>query len=206
MSTSTLQATARQPSASKVHRIILAASIGNTLEWFDLVVYGFFAVTIAKLFFPARTESISQMLTLGTFGVSYLVRPLGGFVLGSLADRAGRKTSLLLSIGLMMIGTLTIAIMPGYAAIGVWAPIGILLSRLMQGFSAGGEFGCSTAFLVEHAPERRGFMASWQFASQGPATLLASGFGALLTSQLSTAQLESWGGAFRSCSVLPSAQ
>jgi len=193
MSTHALQANALRPSAAKVHRIILAASIGNALEWFDLVVYGFFAVTIAKLFFPARTESISLMLTLGTFGISYLVRPLGGFVLGSLADRAGRKASLLLSIGLMMIGTLTIAIMPAYASIGVWAPVGILLSRLLQGFSAGGEFGCSTAFLVEHAPERRGFMGSWQFASQGLATLLASGFGALLTSQLSMAQLEAWG-------------
>ncbi|MFM0735469.1 MFS transporter [Paraburkholderia sediminicola] len=193
MSTSTLQASAARPSAAKVHRIILAASIGNALEWFDLVVYGFFAVTIAKLFFPARTEAISLMLTLGTFGISYLIRPLGGLVLGSLADRAGRKVSLLLSIGLMMIGTLAIAVMPPYAAIGLWAPAGIMLSRLIQGFSAGGEFGASTAFLVEHAPERRGFMGSWQFASQGLATLLASGFGALLTSQLTTAQLESWG-------------
>ncbi|MEW6341542.1 MAG: MFS transporter [Pseudomonadota bacterium] len=193
MNTSTLPAGAVRPSAAQVHRIILAASIGNALEWFDLVVYGFFAVTIAKLFFPASTEAISLMLTLGTFGISYLIRPLGGFVLGSFADRAGRKASMLLSIALMMIGTLLIAIMPGYATIGLWAPFGILLSRLMQGFSAGGEFGCSTAFLVEHAPERRGFMGSWQFASQGLATLLASGFGALLTSQLSGAQLESWG-------------
>nr|WKF56202.1 Proline/betaine transporter [Paraburkholderia busanensis] len=193
MITSTLQASTARPSAAKAHRIILAASIGNALEWFDLVVYGFFAVTIAKLFFPARTEAISLMLTLGTFGISYLIRPLGGLVLGSLADRAGRKASLLLSIALMMLGTLTIALMPSYAVIGLWAPAGIMLSRLVQGFSAGGEFGASTAFLVEHAPERRGFMGSWQFASQGLATLLASGFGALLTSQLSNAQLEAWG-------------
>src|ERR1700756_3721936 len=109
-------------------RTVIAASIGNALEWFDLVVYGFFAVTIAKLFFPASTEAMSLMLTLGTFGISYLIRPLGGLVLGSLADRAGRKASLLLSIGLMMIVTLTIAVMPSYAAIGLWAPVGILLS------------------------------------------------------------------------------
>ena len=89
MITSTLSASASRPSATKVHRIILAASIGNSLEWFDLVVYGFFAVTIARLFFPARTEAISLMLTLGTFGISYLMRPLGGLALGSLADRAG---------------------------------------------------------------------------------------------------------------------
>ena len=162
MSTSTLQANAARPSAAKVHRIILAASIGNALEWFDLVVYGFFAVTIAKLFFPARTESISLMLTLGTFGISYLMRPLGGFVLGSLADRAGRKASLLLSIGLMMIGTLTIAIMPAYASIGVWAPVGILLSRLLQGFSAGGEFGARPRFWSNTHPSGA---ASWAVGS-----------------------------------------
>jgi MHS family proline/betaine transporter-like MFS transporter len=89
MITSALPASAARPSAAKVHRIILAGSIGNALEWFDLVVYGFLAVTIARLFFPARTEAISLMLTLGTFGISYLIRPLGGLALGSLADRAG---------------------------------------------------------------------------------------------------------------------
>ncbi|KVW83508.1 MFS transporter [Burkholderia cepacia] len=184
---------AAHPSAAKIRRIIFAASIGNALEWFDLIVYGFFAVTIAKLFFPATSEATSLMLTLGTFGLSYLIRPIGGFVLGAYADRAGRKASLLLSIAMMMAGTLLIASMPTYASIGILAPLGIMLSRLMQGFSAGGEFASSTAFLVEHAPQRRGFMSSWQFASQGLATLLASGFGALLTSTLTTAQLESWG-------------
>jgi MHS family proline/betaine transporter-like MFS transporter len=194
MNTTTLTPNAPvAPSAAKIRRIIFAASIGNALEWFDLVVYGFFAVTIAKLFFPSTSEATSLMLTLGTFGLSYLIRPIGGFVLGAYADRAGRKASLLLSISLMMAGTLLIAAMPTYAQIGVLAPLGILLSRLMQGFSAGGEFASSTALLVEHAPGRRGFMSSWQFASQGLSTLLASGFGALLTSTLSAAQLESWG-------------
>ncbi|WDD94283.1 MFS transporter [Burkholderia sp. FERM BP-3421] len=182
-----------RPGAATTRRIIIAASIGNALEWFDLIVYGFFAVTIAKLFFPATSEATSLMLTLGTFGLSYLIRPIGGFVLGAYADRAGRKASLLLSIGMMMGGTLLIAAMPTYASIGIFAPLGIIVSRLMQGFSAGGEFASSTALLVEHAPQRRGFMSSWQFASQGLATLLASGFGALLTSTLTPAQLESWG-------------
>jgi len=174
-------------------RVILAASIGNALEWFDILVYGFFAATISKLFFPAADNTVSLMLTLGTFAVSYVVRPVGGLVLGAYADRIGRKRALMLSIRLMMFATLVIAIMPSYADIGVLAPLAILLARLVQGFSAGGEFGSATAFLVEHAPDRRGFMASWQFASQGLATLLASAFGTVLTATLSTAQLESWG-------------
>ncbi|KVP35744.1 MFS transporter [Burkholderia ubonensis] len=194
MNTTTLTTPeAVHPGTAKMRRLILAASIGNALEWFDLIVYGFFAVTIAKLFFPATSEATSLLLTLGTFGLSYLIRPIGGLVLGAYADRAGRKASLLLSIGMMMGGTLLIATMPTYASIGLLAPLGIMLSRLMQGFSAGGEFASSTAFLVEHAPQRRGFMSSWQFASQGLATLLASGFGALLTGTLTPAQLESWG-------------
>lgn len=177
----------------KTRRVIIAASIGNALEWFDILVYGFFAATISKQFFPAADETVSLLLTLGTFAVSYVVRPLGALVLGAYADRAGRKRALMLSIRLMMVATLVIAIMPPYAKIGLVAPIAILLARLVQGFSAGGEFGSATAFLVEHAPEKRGFMASWQFASQGFATLLASAFGTVLTATLSDAELESWG-------------
>jgi MFS transporter, MHS family, proline/betaine transporter len=174
-------------------RVIIAASIGNALEWYDVLVYGFFAATISKLFFPSADETVSLLLALGTFAVAYVVRPLGALVLGAYADRVGRKAALMLSIQLMMVGTLLIAIMPPYAQIGVIAPILILLARLVQGFSAGGEFGSATAFLVEHAPDKRGFMASWQFASQGFSTLLASAFGTVLTATLSDAQLQSWG-------------
>ncbi|MFE2442947.1 MFS transporter [Streptomyces sp. NPDC021218] len=177
----------------KVHRVIVAASIGNALEWFDILVYGFFAATISKQFFPTADETVSLLLTLGTFAVAYVVRPVGALVLGAYADRAGRKRALMLSIRLMMVATLVIATMPPYAKIGLVAPIAILLARLVQGFSAGGEFGSATAFLVEHMPEKRGFMASWQFASQGLATLLASAFGTVLTATLSDAKLESWG-------------
>ncbi|MBO3681331.1 MFS transporter [Streptomyces sp. NEAU-YJ-81] len=177
----------------KVHRVIIAASIGNALEWFDILIYGFFAATISKQFFPAADETVSLLLTLGTFAVAYVVRPVGALVLGAYADRAGRKRALMMSIRLMMAATLVIAIMPPYAKIGLIAPIAILLARLVQGFSAGGEFGSATAFLVEHMPEKPGFMASWQFASQGLATLLASAFGTVLTATLSDAQLESWG-------------
>ncbi|MGF6550317.1 MFS transporter [Paraburkholderia youngii] len=174
-------------------RAVAAASIGNALEWFDLVVYGFFAVTISKLFFPGGNDTVSLLLTLGTFGVSFFMRPLGAIVIGAYSDRAGRKAALTLSILLMMSGTLIIAILPTYQSIGLAAPLILVLARLMQGFSAGGEFGSATAFLAEHVPGRRGFYASWQMASQGLTTLLAAGFGALLTGGLSQEQMTSWG-------------
>lgn len=166
-------------------RAVVAASIGNALEWFDLVVYGFFAVVISKLFFPSGNDSVSILLTLGTFGVSFFMRPLGAIVLGAYADRAGRKAALTLSILLMMMGTFIIAVLPTYSSIGVAAPLILVLARLMQGFSAGGEFGSATAFLAEHVPGRRGFFASWQVASQGLTTLLAAIFGVVLTGKLS---------------------
>lgn len=178
---------------TNVYRLILATSIGNALEWFDLTVYGYFAVTVSRLFFPVQDRTVSLLLTLGTFALSYLARPVGALLLGAYADRKGRKASLLLSISMMTLGTGLMALMPTYASIGLLAPLGIFVSRLLQGFSAGGEFGSSTAFLIEHAPMRRGFMSSWQFSSQGISMMLASGFGAVLTSTLSTAQLESWG-------------
>lgn len=176
-----------------IYRLIVATSIGNALEFYDLVVYGYFASTLSKLFFPTTDKTVSLLLTLGTFALSYLARPVGAFVLGSYSDRKGRKASLTLSIAMMTLGTGMVALMPGYATIGVLAPIGIFASRLLQGFSAGGEFGSSTAFLTEHAPARSGFMASWQFASQGASVLVASAFGAVLTSTLTPAQLEGWG-------------
>ena len=178
---------------TSVFRLILATSIGNALEFYDLIVYGYFATTLSKLFFPTHDKTMSLLLTLGTFALSYLARPVGALVLGSYSDRCGRKASLTLSITMMTIGTGMVALMPTYAAIGILAPIGIFASRLLQGFSAGGEFGSSTAFLIEHAPKRSGFMSSWQFSSQGASVLLASAFGAVLTGTLSQGDLESWG-------------
>jgi len=178
---------------ASIYKLIVATSIGNALEFYDLVVYGYFASTLSKLFFPTTDKTVSLLLTLGTFALSYLARPVGAFVLGSYSDRKGRKASLTLSIAMMTLGTGMVALMPGYATIGLLAPIGIFASRLLQGFSAGGEFGSSTAFLTEHAPARSGFMASWQFASQGASVLVASAFGAVLTSTLTPAQLEGWG-------------
>jgi MHS family proline/betaine transporter-like MFS transporter len=174
-------------------RVIAAAAIGNALEWFDILIYGYFAVTISKVFFPGTDETASLLLTFATFGVSYFIRPLGAIVLGGYADRAGRKAALFLSIMLMMIGTLLMAVMPGYATIGILAPIGVLLARLMQGFAVAGEFGSATAFLAEHGSGRRGFFASWQWSGQGLATALASAFGFVLTTTLTPDQLQSWG-------------
>jgi MFS family permease len=162
-----------------ITRLVVAISVGNALEWYDITIYGYFAAYISKAFFPNNDPTISILLTFGTFGLAYFIRPIGGVVLGAYADRHGRKASLMISIVLMTFGTAAIAFMPTYETIGILAPIAVLAARLLQGFSAGGEFGSSTAFLVEHAPDRRGFIASWQFASQGLATLIASVFGVL---------------------------
>src|SRR5438270_9784779 len=117
-----------------MHRMLVAATIGNVLEWFDFVVYGFFAVTIAEVFFPAGNPTVSLLITFGAFGLAYFVRPLGAIVVGGFTDRAGRKAGLLLSIALMMIGTTLTPVTPGYAMIGIAAPIIHTLSRPVPGF------------------------------------------------------------------------
>ena len=182
------------PSRGKnVTKLVVATSLGNALEWFDISVYAYFAVYLSKAFFPTSDQTTSLLLTFGTFALTFLARPIGGVLLGTYADRYGRKASLLLSIAMMTFGTLAVACMPTYGQIGLLAPLLVIVARLVQGFSAGGEFGSSTAFLVEHMPGRRGFVASWQFASQGISSLLGSGFGLLLSTTLSQAELESWG-------------
>jgi MHS family proline/betaine transporter-like MFS transporter len=173
--------------------VIVAATIGNVLEWFDFLVYGFFAVTIAEVFFPANNPTISLLVTFGTFGLAYLVRPLGAIIVGTYTDRAGRKAGLTLSIGLMMIGTAMMVVTPGYATIGIAAPIIITIARLLQGFSVGGEFGSAVAFLVEHGGDRKGFSASWQWATTGIVSIIVSLFGLALTTMLSHEQLVDWG-------------
>src|SRR5580704_13901812 len=182
-----------RPGGKNITRLIVATSIGNALEWYDITVYGYFAAYLSKAFFPNSDPTISILLTFGTFGLSYLIRPIGGVVLGAYADRHGRKASLMISIVMMTLGTIVIAFMPTYETIGLLAPIAVLAARLVQGFSAGGEFGSSTAFLVEHAPERRGFIASWQFASQGVSALLSSVLGVGLISLMTPADMNAWG-------------
>ncbi len=178
---------------STLTRVIIAASIGNAMEWFDFLVYGYFAVTISKVFFPGADETASLLLTLGTFGAAYVVRPIGAIVIGAYTDRFGRRAGLTLSILLMVIGTTMTAVTPGYATIGLAAPILILIARLTQGFSVGGEFGSAVTFLAEQTASRKGFVASWQWASTGITGFLASGFGLVLSSVLSPEQLTDWG-------------
>ena len=184
-------ATPQQLVAAK--KAVISSSIGAALEWFDIIVYATFAVVIAENFFPETDGTVALLLTFATFAISYLIRPLGGMILGSYADRKGRKNALTLTLMLMMVGTLIMAVAPTYAMVGIWGAVIILLSRLIQGFSAGGEFGTATAFLIETAPHKKAFYASWQVAAQGASMLLASAFGYGLTQWLSEEALYSWG-------------
>jgi MHS family proline/betaine transporter-like MFS transporter len=179
--------------APRLAGVIVAATIGNILEWFDFLVYGFFAATLAEVFFPVGDPTASLLVTFGAFGLSYVVRPLGAAVIGTYTDRFGRKAGLTLSIGLMMVGTTLMVVTPGYAAIGIAAPLIITIARLLQGFSVGGEFGSAVAFLVEHAGDRKGYSASWQWSSTGVVAVIVALFGLALTTLLTHQQLLDWG-------------
>ncbi|MDQ2846804.1 MAG: MFS transporter, partial [Actinomycetota bacterium] len=191
------QNTATAPSAaaiSKARKAVIASAVGNALEWFDIIVYASFAVVISAEFFPKMSGFAALILTYLTFAVSYLIRPVGAAVIGDYADRAGRKKALTFTIVAMMIGTALMAFAPNAATIGpVAAGIWLLTSRLVQGFSAGGEFGSATTYLVESAPHRTGFYGSWQVATQGAALFLASLFGYLLNTFLAHDALYAWG-------------
>jgi MHS family proline/betaine transporter-like MFS transporter len=185
-----------RPEALGAHRrkAIVATVIGNGLEWFDWTVYSFFAVTISRQFFPTGNDLNSLLLAVATFGVGFFMRPVGGIVLGICSDRIGRKFALSLTIVLMALGTGIIGLTPNYAQIGMAAPILVVVARLLQGFSAGGEMGGATAFLTEYSPpEHRAYYSSWIQSSIGFAVLLGTGIGVLTTSMLDTESLNSWG-------------
>jgi MHS family proline/betaine transporter-like MFS transporter len=185
------QATAQERSGRKA---VIAASAGNALEWYDFTVYALFAVYIGQNFFHNSDPTVQLMASFLAFGLGFVVRPLGALVLGSYGDRAGRKAALTLTIMLMAVGTLLIAAAPPYAAIGVGAPLLIVCGRVLQGFSAGGEVGGATAFLVEHAPEgKRGQYASWLQASMGISNLLGALVATLVTTLLTEQQVGEWG-------------
>jgi MHS family proline/betaine transporter-like MFS transporter len=171
-----------------------AAVIGNVLEWYDFIVFGLLTVVISRLFFPTGSQYASLLLTTATFGVGFIMRPVGGIFLGIYADRKGRKAALLLIIGLMTLAIGMIAFAPTYAAIGIAAPLIIVLARLLQGFATGGEFSCATTFLVEIAPaHRRCFYGSWQLCGLGAAVLMGTLLGALVTRGLTPEALDRWG-------------
>jgi MHS family proline/betaine transporter-like MFS transporter len=173
---------------------IAAAVIGNALEWYDFIIFGFLTVVVSRLFFPAESQYASLLLTTATFGVGFFMRPIGGILLGIYADHHGRKAALLLIVGLMTAAIAMIGFAPTYAAIGVAAPLLIVLARLLQGFATGGEFASATSFLVESAPaHRRGFYGSWQMVGQGLAVLIGALLAALVTRTLTSEALDSWG-------------
>lgn len=183
--------TAHADSASK--RAVIAASTGNALEWYDFTVYALFAVYIGQNFFQNEDPTVQLMASFLAFGLGYIARPLGALILGSYGDRKGRKAALSMTIMLMAIGTLLIAIAPPYAAIGIGAPLLIVCGRVLQGFSAGGEVGGATAFLIEHAPaEKRGLYASWLQASMGISNVLAALVATIVTKMFTPEQVGEW--------------
>jgi MFS family permease len=173
---------------------VVRVSSGNFLEMFDFMVFGYYASSIGRTFFPNENAFASLMLALMTFGAGFLMRPVGAIILGAYIDRFGRRAGLILTLALMAIGTFLIAALPGYAVIGVAAPIVILISRLVQGFSAGVELGGVSVYLSEIAtPGHRGFYVSWQSASQQVAVMFAALIGVMLHALFPPAIMEQWG-------------
>src|SRR5512135_1069795 len=182
-----------QKTNSKVGNVV-RVSAGNFLEMYDFMVYAYYASYIAREIFPASNAYASLMMTLGTFGAGYLMRPLGAVVLGAYVDRVGRRTGLILTLFLMAIGTLVIACTPAYRTIGIVAPIVVLLGRLLQGFSAGVEVGGASVYLSEMAtPGHRGFYCAWQSASQQVAVVFAALLGVGLSAVIPPAGMAQWG-------------
>jgi len=178
---------------SAIWPVIRVAS-GNFLEMYDFMVFGYYAAAIGKAFFPSGSPYASLMLSLMTFGAGFLMRPLGAIVLGAFTDRHGRRAGLLLTLGLMSIGILSIACTPTYGSIGLIAPLLVLSGRLLQGFSAGMELGGVSVYLSEIAtPGRKGFYVSWQSGSQQVAVMFAALVGVALNNTLTPEQMSGWG-------------
>lgn len=175
-------------------RLLAAGVAGNLLEWFDFAVYGFFAVTIGKLFFPQEDAVAQVIAAFGVFAVGFLMRPIGGVVLGHIGDKHGRHAAMLISVAAMAIPTFLVGVLPGYDTLGLAAPILLLLLRMIQGLSVGGEYTTSIIYMIEHTdPRRRGLIGSFAVSGAVGGMLLGSGFGALLASMLSPEALEEWG-------------
>jgi len=200
-----------QSTPSQIHRAnlmpVIRAAAGNALEMYDFQIFGYYAAAIATTFFPSGNEFASLMSSLATFGAGFLMRPLGAIVLGAYIDHRGRRAGLLLTLTLMGFGTLAVACLPGYAVIGLAAPLLVLVGRLVQGFSAGVELGGVSVYLSEIAPpNRKGVYVSWQSASQQVAVMFAALLGIALTSSLSNSQMSRFGwriALLAGCSLLP---
>jgi MFS family permease len=175
-------------------RYVLAATIGNALEFYDFITYAFFAIQIGHAFFPSHSAYGSLMLSLATFGAGFITRPIGGVIIGAYADRVGRRPAMMLSFTMMGAAIVSLALIPSYRTIGIAAPILAIAARMVQGFSLGGEVGPTTAYLLEAAPlKRRGLAVSWQGASQGIAATLGGLVGVGLSTVLAPAALDAYG-------------
>ncbi|WP_420962281.1 MFS transporter [Brucella sp. IR073] len=175
-------------------RTVAASVIGNGLEWFNFISYALFAQLIAQTFFPEAAPGLSLVLAFSVFAIGFVARPLGGLLFGLYADRAGRRKALFPMMAVMAAGSLMLALVPGYAAIGITAPLLVVIARILQGISVGGEFAASAVFLVEHAPPgRRMFYGSLQMCAQGVGVLVASAFAFLIEQSLPSAALADWG-------------
>ena len=200
------------PAATPVARqskfgAVVRVAAGNMLEMYDFQIFGYYAPAIAVAFFPRGSAFAGLMLSLMTFGAGFLMRPLGAVLLGSYIDHHGRRAGLLLTLSLMAIGTLSIAVIPGYATIGIAAPLLVVAGRLVQGLSAGVELGGVSVYLSEIAsPGRKGFYVAWQSGSQQVAVMFAALLGIVLSVSLSSAQMTRWGWRIpllAGCSLLP---
>jgi MHS family proline/betaine transporter-like MFS transporter len=180
--------------SSQPRRVIAAGMIGNVLEWYDFAVYGYFATAIGRHFFP-HEDAVAQLLSaFGVFAIGYVMRPIGGAVIGHIGDRFGRRTALTFSVAAMAIPTFLIGLLPGYATLGLAAPIALPLLRMVQGLSVGGEYTSSMVFLVEHAPDgRRGMMGALASCGATAGILLGSAVGAGFAASMSDAALDAWG-------------
>ncbi|MFB7111252.1 MFS transporter [Streptomyces sp. NPDC056190] len=177
-----------------VRRAVKAAALGNAMEWFDFGVYSYIAVTLGKVFFPSGNPTAQLLSTFGAFAAAFLVRPFGGMVFGPLGDRIGRQKVLAFTMIMMAVGTFAIGLIPSYATIGVGAPLLLLVARLVQGFSTGGEYAGASTFIAEFAPDkRRGFLGSWLEFGTLAGYIGGAGLVTLMTALLSSDQMTSWG-------------
>ncbi|MET9498230.1 glycine betaine/L-proline transporter ProP [Streptomyces sp. NPDC006552] len=177
-----------------VKRAVKAASLGNAMEWFDFGIYSYLAVTIGHVFFPSGNDTVQLISSFATFAVSFLVRPVGGMVFGPMGDKIGRKKVLAMTMILMAVGTFAIGLIPSYATIGFWAPVLLILFRLVQGFSTGGEYGGASTFIAEYAPDkRRGYFGSFLEFGTLSGYVGAAGLVTILTAVLGSDGMESWG-------------
>ena len=173
---------------------ILRVTSGNFLEQFDFFLFGFYATYIAPTFFPASSEFASLMMTFAVFGAGFLMRPIGAIVLGAYIDKVGRRKGLIVTLTIMATGTFLIVLIPSYQTIGLWAPLLVLIGRLLQGFSAGAELGGVSVYLAEIAtPGRKGFYTSWQSGSQQVAIMVAAAMGFALNAVLEQSAISDWG-------------